>query len=298
MFKSFFWLFATQVSGVAVALIVGIIVSRKLGPGGQGLYQLAILVPVAMTLVLAIGGGAGPSFLISRGVPVKEVWGWLVVLAVSAMVATLGVLTWFPSIWPRPVVASIPLDLRTGLLVYVPLQILANGGAAILVAQNRMRYVFWVGMLPRLAQLTAVVIAALSSGLTVIMVATIYVWMPLLGLLVSLIALKGQAIPRWRYVVIKQALGFGVKGHLGNVAQFLNYRLGLYVTGLLLMPRQTGFYWLAVTLSELLWYAPSAVSGVLLPRVAKSESDGTRTAFIANVMGWGTVLLGDRKSVV
>ena len=297
MVKSFFWLFATQVSGVAAALIVGIIVSRKLGPEGQGLCQLAILVPVAMTLMLAIGGGAGPSFLIGRGAPVKEVWGWLVVLAVSATAVTFLVLTWFPSVWPRPILTSIPWNLRMGLLVYVPLQILANGGAAILVAQDRMRYVFWVGMLPRLGQLAALIIVALGWGLTVVYVATIYVWMPFLGLLVSLIAFKGQAIPRWRLSIMKHALGFGIKGHLGNVAQFLNYRVGLYVTGLMLMPRQTGLYWLAVTFSELLWYAPSAVSSVLLPRVARSESDGTRTALIANAMGWGTVVLGGVAAV-
>ncbi len=275
-----------------MALIVGIIVSRKLGAEGQGLYQLAILVPVAMTLMLAIGGGAGPSYLIGRGVSVKEVWGWLVVLAISATAAALCVLTWFPLVWPGPIRTSMPWDLRTALLVYVPLQILTNGSASVLVAQNRMRYVFWVSILPRLGQLTAVMIVALGWGLTVLVVATIYVWMPFLGLLVSLIAFKGQAIPRWRLRVMKQALGFGIKGHLGNVAQFLNYRVGLYVTGLMLMPRQTGFYWLAVTFSELLWYAPSAVSSVLLPRVARSESDGTRTALIANAMGWGTVVLG------
>lgn len=298
MFKAMGWLFATQVAGVLVALAVGVLLSRHLGAHGQGLYQLTILVPVALTLMVAIGGSAAPSFLVARGESIPDIVGWILVLAAGSTLLAATLLTAFPVLWPQLVREAIAAHLRLWLLGYVPLQIVANGAVAILVAQNQMVQVFWAGIAPRLGQLAALLAFTAYHGLTVFTAAMVYVLMPLVAITIVAKTLRGQAMPRYRGAVIRQALSFGIRGHLGNVAQFLNYRLGLYFTGLMLMPRQVGFYWLAVTVSELLWYGPGALAGVLLPRVAKGMKSGRDTALLANLAGWASWLAASAMALV
>lgn len=292
MGKSMLWLFATQLSGVILALAVGILLGRSLGAHGQGLYQLAILIPVALTLILALGAGATPSYLIGRGTPPESVLGFVVMLSLVTTVAAGLILLSLPGIWPLVVRRALPGGMRLMLLVYVPLQTLANGGSQILVAEDRMRGVLWAGLAPRLVQIATVVGVFLTHQLTVWAASVIYVWMPLVGVVVVGWYLKGSLALRWQPDVFRTGWNFAVRGHFGNVAQFLNYRLGLYFVGLMLIARAAGLYWLGMTVSELLWYAPAALAGVLLPRVARGEKNGEETADLANTLGWAMVGVG------
>ncbi len=286
------WLLATQLSGVIVALAVGILLGRTLGAHGQGLYQLAILVPVALTLIFAVGAGATPSYLIGRGALPASVMGWVMVVAAAAVTAT-GALLWLvPEVWPEVVRQALPGAVRLMLLVYVPLQTVASGGTQILLAQDRMRGVLGAGLAPRLLQILCLLGLLVTHRLTVWSASLVYVWMPLLGVVIVGWALRSALIPRWQPGVFRTAWRYAVRGHWGNVAQFLNYRVGLYFVGLMLVAKAAGLYWLGVTVSELLWYAPAALAGVLLPRVARGEKGGSESADLANSLGWGMVALG------
>lgn len=292
MVKSMLWLLATQVSGVMVALAVGILLGRTLGAHGQGLYQLTILVPVALTLILGMGSGATPSYLIGRGTPPEAVMGFVVTVALVATLAAMVLLWVAPEIWPTVVRQSLLYPLRWILLAYIPLQTLTNGGSQILLAQDRMRGVISAGLAPRLVQIATLVGLLVTHHLAVWTASLVYVGAPLIGVVIVGWGLRASLIPKWHAAVLHQGWNFAWRGHFGNVAQFLNYRLGLYLIGVALAAEAAGLYWLGVTVSELLWYAPAALAGVLLPRVARGEKTGEESLELANALGWGMVGIG------
>jgi len=57
-----------------------------------------------------------------------------------------------------------------------------------------------------------------------------------------------------------------------NVAQFLNYKLDVFVVGFFAGTASVGRYTLAVSLAQLLWLMSNSVASVLLPKVAASTA--------------------------
>ena len=68
-------------------------------------------------------------------------------------------------------------------------------------------------------------------------------------------------------------LSFGLKGHIGNMLQFFNYRLDIFILNGFLGPANVGIYTVSVRLAELLWYLPDAVGFVIFPKAASSRPE-------------------------
>lgn len=68
--------------------------------------------------------------------------------------------------------------------------------------------------------------------------------------------------------LLRKSLIYGVKANIGHIAQFLNYRLDMFLVAYFLGPAAVGFYAIAVGLAEKLWMIPSAIGTVLFPRVS------------------------------
>jgi O-antigen/teichoic acid export membrane protein len=77
--------------------------------------------------------------------------------------------------------------------------------------------------------------------------------------------------------LLRRALGFAWRSHLGAVLQYLQHRTDVVLILWLLPMRDLGVYSLAIGVVELLWYVPQAVSQVLLPHIAaSSEAEANR----------------------
>lgn len=84
--------------------------------------------------------------------------------------------------------------------------------------------------------------------------------------------------------------------YLGNLAQFLNYRLDVFFVSALIGQGAVGLYVLAVNLAQLLWLLPYAVSTVLLPKVAGNQQLTATNAFLsaqaARLSFWVSLMAG------
>jgi O-antigen/teichoic acid export membrane protein len=100
--------------------------------------------------------------------------------------------------------------------------------------------------------------------------------LPALFALLALSASVGlRQLPGWR--LLRRALGFAWRSHLGAVVQYLQHRTDVVLILWLLPIRDLGVYSLAIGVVELLWYVPQAVSQVLLPHIADStEAEANR----------------------
>jgi O-antigen/teichoic acid export membrane protein len=68
--------------------------------------------------------------------------------------------------------------------------------------------------------------------------------------------------------LFKNAARYGLKAYLGNLAQFLNYRIDILLISAFLAPNAVGYYAIAVGMAETIWILPGAIATVLLPRIS------------------------------
>ncbi|NQT04251.1 MAG: oligosaccharide flippase family protein [Planctomycetes bacterium] len=68
--------------------------------------------------------------------------------------------------------------------------------------------------------------------------------------------------------LLSDSLRYGTKAYFGNLAQFLNYRLDIFIVAYFLTTTDVGYYALAVGLAEKLWMLPGSIATILFPRVS------------------------------
>jgi stage V sporulation protein B len=91
--------------------------------------------------------------------------------------------------------------------------------------------------------------------------------------------------PRFDPTLSREALGFGVRGQVGNVLQFLGVRLDLLLVPVLLDLELTGLYYVAVRVSDLVGQAATASASFLFPHVAgqAAQRDAAMTERVTRV---------------
>jgi O-antigen/teichoic acid export membrane protein len=92
---------------------------------------------------------------------------------------------------------------------------------------------------------------------------------------------------------LKAAFAFALPCYGANTAQFLNYRLDVFVVGFFAGATSVGRYTLAVSLGQLLWLMSNSVASVLLPKVAASSDAGAtirHTTRVTRLSLWATVM--------
>jgi O-antigen/teichoic acid export membrane protein len=148
---------------------------------------------------------------------------------------------------------------------------------AILLGQQRISAMNWRDLLGRCLAVALILGAAAAA------IKAKYalgpgdiLWITLAGTGLSALlyagALRGQPEAPRGAGSIRPLLAYALPSYLGNVIQFLNYRLDLFLVGVFLGLRAVGLYALAVTLAQLLLLVSSSASTVLLPRVAAEQS--------------------------
>jgi O-antigen/teichoic acid export membrane protein len=68
--------------------------------------------------------------------------------------------------------------------------------------------------------------------------------------------------------LFKDSLKYGLKAYFGNLAQFLNYRLDMFLVAVFLGPAAVGYYSISVGIAEKIWMLPGAIATVLFPRIS------------------------------
>jgi O-antigen/teichoic acid export membrane protein len=81
--------------------------------------------------------------------------------------------------------------------------------------------------------------------------------------------LAGQADATW----LRQQLHYGARDHLGNVVQFLNYRLDQFLVASIVNVTALGVYSVAVAVAELLWVFPQAAGAVIFSKSSRGTAD-------------------------
>jgi len=270
------FVFMAQITVVLAGMLSNIIIVRWLGPEGQGKYVLCVLVATLLFRFASLNISVAATFLVgSKRYSADQVAGnsLSISLTVIAVVAAGYYLLmpaladiFFKNLEPAlftPVFMLFPFALFSSNLIGVSrgLQNIKRS-SLIDIVETLSKLVFMVFFV---VMLKKAVPGALYGAFAASVLGLLYaVW-----ILPRRISLAPAVDP----VVIKDLVGFGIKGHLGNIVQFFNYRLDMLLVNFFLTSASVGIYSVAVMVGELVWYVPTAIASVLLPKIAGSKAE-------------------------
>lgn len=293
--KDTFTTFSAQITSVLLGMAATVVVARALGPSGNGVYSLVVLVSTFLTLLGNLGIGSANLYyggkrrydyalLASNSV--------FSALALGLLVSVLF-LAYFFACRPSFLSEVDPLYVAAAVGV-LPLSLLTSYLASILLGQGRIRQYNLLQVMPRTTSLLLMLVLLLGFGAG--MLGVVVAWV--CGVLITAVLSMGLvfAVARIRrgfdFHVFKDSLRFGVQGYLGNVVQFMNYRVDMVMVAYFMGASDVGYYSISVAMAEALWYFPAAVGTNVVartPRLTDEEANRTtpricRTTFFITLL--------------
>lgn len=268
--------FGFQLFGLAIGTLQAVIVARWLGPSGKGILAIVLLIPGILSMLLNAGINLAYVYFVgqrrfalrmfTRHATTFTALGTLLGGVAIAVMHQYDILTqWLPGL-------SLPFVLFG--IALLPVYLLQGYLSAILQGQQRIVVLNIVHSFVLSVLLGGVIglVVVLPMGVWGVLLAVAISQIVHLTILIRLIQRSGgQFKPMWNWQFIRAALGFGLQGHVGNVFQFFNYRLDMFLVNYFLHPSAVGLYTVATRMAELLWYLPNAVSFVIFPRASTTS---------------------------
>ena len=267
---------ATRLAAFVFSLGTNVILARTLGPGGRGVYAVAVLIPAIVALLAQLGlQSANVYFTSKRLVDLDEMVGHALSLALMLGAGCfLAIFGW------------INLTHST--------QFLGIGSEYALVACLALPFslvtIYFQGILQgaeRFVQFNAVLLTQYATPALGLLVALVLLHTGTLGAVAAwtasavataLVAASGVApVARFSFRLRRSTLAplfrFGMVSYLGTLTSFVNYRFDVFLVNLFAGARQVGLYSVGTGLAEIVWYLANAAGIVLAPRVAAAGGD-------------------------
>jgi O-antigen/teichoic acid export membrane protein len=269
----------TNVILIPIGIASSILIARTIGPAGKGSFDLILATSTLLMTALGLSLPAGVTYEVARGdTKISSLSVTLVLIAVAQALICCGILLLLVGVgrsgyvlpdqgqkWWIPAIG-----------VYFFLEMLANHWRAILVGRQEITKSNHAELFARVTQF--VLLFALAGFLFFngkrITVAVLFGLVLSISVLVNVLLLKALG-PAFSSAgtrnPLSAALKFALPCYLGNLVQFLNYRLDLFILSALAGYAAVGRYTLAVGLGQMIWLLSSSAASVLLPKIAASE---------------------------
>lgn len=294
--RDVFSVFGTQIIVLLGAAVTSIALARMLGPSGKGIMAIAMLAPQLIALAGGLGVNIANTYFAGRSeYPDRFLVGnSLLVSLVTGIPLTAVFLLWVPTFsgmfFKDPSVHYLywTLPLVTFLLINENLSYLLLGHRKMMqfnftkIWQAFSYLIFLIVLLYAMNEkIMGAIFANILSVTATVAVALTFMKKNGYGLSVS-----------YHASLFRESLKFGLKGHLGTIFQYLNYRMDLLIVAYFLTVSSVGHYEVAVLVAETIWYIPNSISQILFPKIAasdKAEADQFTPIVLRHTFYW-TVL--------
>jgi O-antigen/teichoic acid export membrane protein len=292
--------FGVNIILLPLGIATSVLIARTVGPSGKGSLDLIIATAALLTMILGVSLPSGITFVIAQGkvdpnllatqlIPVS-------ILQALFAVSILSVLTFAG--YSQTFLPNMGLWIIAGVACYVWVEIVARFWGSILAGRQQIAIVNNAELIGRVSQFFILFILAGALYLRgqQLSVAVLFLVSLSVNILISLILLKAL---KFRFHLsrnlngLKAAAAFALPCYAANTAQFLNYRLDVFVVGFIAGATSVGRYTLAVSLGQLLWLMSNSVASVLLPKVAASndvELNVRHTSRVSRLSLWATAV--------
>jgi O-antigen/teichoic acid export membrane protein len=261
-----------------ISLATAAITARWLGPAGKGQLAMILMVPAMFQMFLSAGlGPANVYYVGSERIPIHQLSSNSVTFSMIGTVIGLIVLL---LILMGDFLHIILPGISSGYLmlgmIALPLGLLSGNFNAILQGLQRILTLNILSVVGSLlsVSLLAVLLIGLKFGILGALVASLAVQAAMLISTGRCVQREGASFwPQWNPQVIKPTLSYGLKTYVGNLLQFFNYRLDMFIVNFFLGLSGVGIYGVSVVMAELLWQLPNAASFVIFPKSANSTQE-------------------------
>jgi O-antigen/teichoic acid export membrane protein len=285
--RASFATFAVSVLSIPIGVVSSVVIARALGPSAKGSFNLATTAASLTAMILGVSGTAGITLAVARGVASpRRLLGVLGGFA-TAQVPIAVVLLWAISASPLAS-AVLPVDRSPLMIGMIAVLVAATSALAysrcVLLGLRQNVATSWRDLWGQTAAVFVIVAglalgALLHQGPSPILILGLTIVGTLLAIVFMVQALLVIDLPRQGESGLRKVVGYASPLYAGNLVQFLNYRLDVFVVAAFAGVREVGLYALAVSLGQLLWIMSGSVATVLLPRVAASSPiEGARQA--------------------
>ena len=272
-------LVAGQVSMISVAAILGLLAARWLGASGKGELVLAFAVG---SLLAPLGAGGIDSYIAARSRADEGTWrggaaamgrraAWWGGLVIAAATVAYGLANDIP--WGLVAIAAIAVFLRPTIAVL----------QAIATSQDRVASLGRILASIAATQLLAITVLAFDGAtandfaVTTLAGFAVGYWILRRSTSAPLSGEGDRLAPTRR----REAWRFGRTVVLGDFLQLANYRMDVFILAAFVPVADVGVYAVAVTLAEVLWQLPQAISRSILPRISGGEMDRSRVVRVS-----------------
>lgn len=272
---------STRVVRFVLAMATTFLLSRLLGPAGRGDYALAILVPMTLLALGQLGLPSAFSFFAGRGRAGRSLLRWALGLALGiSLVLLLGALLVLPAL-TATVLRNAPEDLVRIALVSLPFQFVASFCGAVLIGRQTFLAYNTVLVAQSVLALVLVILLVGVADLGPVGAVAGNVVVAVAAAIALAVALRTHTSSTEMAPDLdaRELSRFGMRVFPASVTTFFSYRIDVYLLGFLLVGTSNevaaaiGLYTLAVSLAELSFFVPDAVSTVFFPRVAGAERE-------------------------
>jgi O-antigen/teichoic acid export membrane protein len=266
--------YGTNVAVSALSLANVVVISRVLGPSARG--EVAFLITVAtMTGQLACLSlqEANANIGASRARTRASLATNSLIMSVALGVAAAGVVA--ALVWLVPAVGGpVPVTLLALALAVVPAVIAKNYLSFLLQAEYAFAATNAAWLSGPLLSATGNAILAVAGVLTVTNAFVVWSLAQVAGvvLLVGRI-LRGAGLGRPDRRLAREAIGFGLKVHPGRLMGVSNYRADQWIVGAISGSRELGWYNVAASWADLLYYVPGVLTLVQRPDLVRAEPE-------------------------
>ena len=265
----------TNIIQLALGIGSSIIIARTLGPKGKGIYSLAILLPTLLVSFGNFGFGQASIFFIGRkryslndvfsnNVSLSFLLGTIYVIA-GAIIIKFFSNSMFPGIENKFLFLA---------LLLIPVQFFQNFVNSILLGLQRIKEYNLINIIRSFIFLLMLIILLISkfNVETIILANILSCFIGAIILFFIMRKIINNFYVRFNKNYIKDAFKYGFKVYLGNIIQFLHYRIDIFMINIFLTPIAVGFYSVAVGITEKIWLVSQSAGLVLFPKVS-AETD-------------------------
>jgi O-antigen/teichoic acid export membrane protein len=271
----------TLIASVIFLFAARALIAQVLGPVGIGVYALMLTAAWLAGTILSVGLPAYNSSFARRQPPAVLLANSLVWNAAAFTVLTavcLPALAWVPfsttnkamliGIWMAPLMAL--LECTRGVLQ----------GTSAIAAYN------WLGLTASGLNLISVFVLVQGSRLSLRSAVACWIGSTMVSAFVAIgLATRREGLARLDAVVLRNSLRFGGQAWVSQLTGILNFRIALLLTERLLGLAAVGFYSVAITIAEVLFYFPNALAVVTVSRYAAAGRREARGLLVRSA-GW------------
>ncbi len=270
--------FLTRLLSFIFGFALSILLARILGPKLRGIYAITVLIPTLMVKFGSLGIETSniyfagnnryrPEILVFNSLFLSVIFGVSLILIFSLALK-------FDIFKNYLDLNNVNLRILWIAILTVPFSLFTIFVINVILGKERILLYNVLSLLRLFIQLLLLVLfliflnlrlrgAILSYAITIFNISIIYI--------IVVINLWGLRFVVDKKLVLK-LVKYGLKAYFGNIAQFLNYRLDIFLVSAFLSPVDVGYYSVSVGIAEKIWMLPGAVSTILFPRVSNVDS--------------------------